>query len=253
MKRKILVTVVIIGLLVAGGLSLTMGDNLVQAASGSNAMTNIARGYDRGHVDPDDLAEALGMSIDELTEAKAIAVANTIDQALELGLITQEEVDERISEETSNRWGLLKLLSKDERDQLDYDAFLFEALGITEEEYKAAIETIWQTKLEGAVAEGTLTQEEADAIAGQRALMDNAKFKQSIKDAYEAAIAQALEDGTITQAQADALFAKLENANFSIFHSKVEHGEGHHPGGRHSKPHDDLAPEGGEVIDDLDG
>jgi polyhydroxyalkanoate synthesis regulator phasin len=252
MKRKILVTVVIVGLLVAGGLFLALNNHSVQAASGSSTMANTALNFGRGQVDPEDLAEALGMSVEELTEAKAIAVANTIDQALELGLITQEEADELMSEETSSRRGLYKLLSTEERNQLDYDVFLFEALGITEEEYKTAIETIRQANLDEAVAEGTLTQEEADAIVGQRALMDSAKFNESIKDAYEDAIAEALEDGTITQAQADALLAKLDKANIIIFNAQMGHGDGPRLGGRPSRMHEDLTSDDREKLDDVD-
>ena len=252
MKRKIIVSVVILGLMVAGGLFLTLDNNLVQAASSTSIVEIATFGSGRSHIDSEDLADALSMSIDELEDAKAVAVANTIDQALELDLITQEETDELQSEERSSRRGLYKLLDSDDWDQLDYDTFLLDALGITEDAYKAALDTIEQTQSAEAVADGTITQEEADAIAGQRALMSSAEFTESIKAAYEAAITEALEDGNITQEQADALLTKLEDASFSIFHEKLGHSDSHRPGCRPSKMEDTLTPEESETLYDDD-
>ncbi|MFN2304849.1 MAG: hypothetical protein ACK2TV_14050 [Anaerolineales bacterium] len=252
MKRKTLVTLVIVGLLVAGGVFLALTKNSVQAASDTSRTETAILGAKGGHVDAANLAEALGISVDELTEAKAAAVDQTIDQALELNLITQVQADALKSEESSHRMGLFKLLNNDDIEQLDYDTFLFDALGITEEEYIDAVDAVEQAQLDEAVAEGTITQEEADAIAGQRALLGSSKFSASMKDAYQAAIEEALEDGTITQAQADALLARLENANFGIFHAKMDHFDGHRPGGHPSRMHDDLIPNEGETLDDVD-
>lgn len=253
MKRKNLVTIVVVGLLVAGAVYLALNSSSVQAAPAAISAGISTLGAGRGHVESEEVAEALGISIDELTDAKTEAVGKAIDQALDLDLITQEEADELKAEESSSRRGLLKLLNDEEMDQLDYYSFLFDALGITEEAYFAAIDTLEQTKLAEAVADGTLTQEDADAIAGQRALLGNSKFTESIKAAYEDAIAEALDDGTITQEQADALLGKLDSASFGFFHIKDNHGDGHRPGGHPSKIHDDLIPEDSETLDDLDG
>ena len=217
MKRKTVIAVVVLGVLVAGGLFLAFRSSPVTAASNDTAQINSLVGLRDKHVAPEDLAEALGISLDELEEAKSSAMESLIDQAVELGFITQDQADELKMKEVLSRTGLHRYLSLDETAQLDFDAFFFEALGISEEEYQAAIETVQQAKLEAAVAEGTLTQEEADAITGWQALKEDNKFNNSIKEAYTTAIEEALEDGSITQAQADALLAELEDENFNRF------------------------------------
>ena len=168
MKRKNLVTIVVVGLLVAGGVYLALNSSSVQAAPAGISERLSVLGSVRGHVDSEEVAEALGISIDELTDAKTEAVDKAIDQALDLDLITQEEAEELKAEESSSRRGLLKLLSAEEMDQLDYYSFLFDALGITEEAYFAAIDTLEQTKLAEAVADGTLTH---------TAILDNAGWR----------------------------------------------------------------------------
>lgn len=230
MKRTTVIAVVVLGVLVAGGLFLAFRSSPVAAASDDTAQASSLVGLRDKHVAPEDLAEALGISLDELDEAKSSAMESLIDQAVELAFITQDQADELKTQEVLGRIGLHRYLSLDEMGQLDFDAFFFEALGITEEEYQAAVETVQQARLEAAVAEGKLTQEQADTITGRRALKDNAKFNDSIKNAYTAAIEEALEDGTIIQAQADAILADLEDANFSRFDRSMMPGRDHRNG-----------------------
>jgi len=230
MKRKTVITVLALGVLVAGGLFIALKTDPVAAASDAVSQVRSLVGLRDKQGAPEDLAEALGLSLDELEAAKSSAMESLIDQAVELGFITQEQAVELKTQDVLSRKGLHRYLSLDEMSQLDFDTFFFEALGITEEEYQAAIETVQQARLEAAVAEGKLTQEQADAITGWRALQDNAKFNDSIKNAYTAAIEEALEDGTITQAQADALLAELEDANFSHFGKPIMSGHDHHDG-----------------------
>lgn len=236
MNRKTVIAVVVLGGLMAGGLFLAFRSSPVAAASDDTTQFSSLLGKRDKYIAPEDLSEALGISEEELTEARSSAMENLIDQAVELGFLTQEQADELESDEVLGRRGLQRYLSLDEIAQLDYEAFFLEALGINEEEYQATVEAVQQARLEAAVAEGTLTQEQADAITGWRALQDNSKFNDTIKHAYAVAIEEALADGTITQAQADAMLAELEDVNFSHFGkpnmSHRDHHDGKFPGMR---------------------
>ena len=214
MKRKIYITVVLIGVLAAGGLYLLFNSDSVEAASDIISEKSLLLGLRVRRVGPEDLADTLGISQEELEEARSSAMESLIDQAVVLGFITIEQAEELKSEEVLSRVGLHRYLGLEEMAQLDYESFFFDALGVTAEEFKAAVATVQQEKLDDAVAEGKLTQEQADLITGWQALKENPKFNDTIKASYTAAIEEALEDGTITQAQSDALLDKLEDANF---------------------------------------
>ncbi|HXF64542.1 MAG TPA: hypothetical protein VNK95_23125 [Caldilineaceae bacterium] len=86
------------------------------------------------------------------------------------------------------------------------DAQLAEALGITVEELQAARDEVFAEELAAAVADGRLTQEEADQLQAQRAL--RRYLSERLQTAYKEAVQQAVEDGVITQEQADALLAE---------------------------------------------
>ena len=105
------------------------------------------------------------------------------------------------------------------------DSFLADELGVTVEELAEAREAAQEAALAEAVAEGELTQEQADLMLAHqalrsyldpRALMEEAReltqegldaetVQARIQALHAEAIAQALADGAITQAQADAL------------------------------------------------
>lgn len=223
MNRKTVVAVLIVGVLLAGGLFLAFQTSTAEAATNAISTVSNLVGM-KGDIDPEALAEALGISLDELTEARAVAVENLIDKAVELGFITQDDADELSSEEQVNRRVLHKYFSLAELAELKEYQFLLDALNITEEIFEAAVESVQQEKLADAVAEGKLTQEQADAMTGWRALKEDAEFNAAIKDAYTEAIEEALEDGTITQDQADALLSKLEDAKFNFFDGALKRG-----------------------------
>ena len=230
MNRKTVVAVLIVGVLLAGGLFLAFQTSTVEAASDAVSAVSSLVGM-KGDIDTEALAEALGISLEELVEARSVAFENLIDKAVELDFITQEDADEIKSEEQVNRRVLHKYLSLAEIAELKEYQFYLDALNITEEEFEAAIETVQQEKLETAVAKGILTQEQADAITGWQALKEDTKFNDSIKEAYTSAIEEALEDGTISQAQADALLSKLEDAKFNFFEGTLRKGRNQRQGG----------------------
>jgi hypothetical protein len=121
------------------------------------------------------LAEALGITVEELQAAQEEANRAAIQQAVDEGLITQEEADSMLS-----RMAL--------RSYLDREALLAEALGITEEELEAA-------RSEGKPLMVLMYELE----------LDPATVRTALQTAYEEAIQQAVTDGVITQEQADEI------------------------------------------------
>lgn len=85
----------------------------------------------------------------------------------------------------------------------EYQGYLADALGITVEELQAAQLKAQDAMIDQAVADGNLTQEQADLMKAQHALMQYFRTEQaqSIDDALNAAV----EAGAITQEQADLL------------------------------------------------
>lgn len=199
--------------------------------------------------DQEALAEALGITTDELQTAQEAARAKALEQALEEAVanddLTQKQAD-ALREGSANRrydWGFipgrLGVL-----EAVDYQVLLAEELGITTGELAAAIETAQAAAVAQAVADGNLTQEQADWILAQdelrtyidpqailaqalgittdelQASLDEGKSLYEIVQeldlsatavsdaryqAYKDAVAQAVSDGVITQAQADQL------------------------------------------------
>ena len=132
-------------------------------------------------------------------------------------------------------------------DKFDYDSHLAEALGVTITELEDARQAAKEAALEQAVAEGAITQEQADLIAAHQALMqyidhqeifaealgidlsdleaarqegkpllylfgelglEPAEIKEALQSTYEDAVQQAIDDGVITESQAEQLQEK---------------------------------------------
>ena len=159
------------------------------------------------------LANALGITTDELATAYNTAYGKAIDQALTLGYITQTQADRLKSSYGMARNALNGWLSADEWATIDFTSLLAEALNITVDELNTAFATAQKARLDEAVASGDLTQEQADLRSGLLVLRDSAAFRDSIKSAYQTAIADAVKAGTITQAQADAILAQIDSKN----------------------------------------
>jgi hypothetical protein len=159
------------------------------------------------------LAEALGINTDELAAAQEQANLAAIDKAVAEGLITQAQADELKQNGQAMPFGGGRggrMGGWLNQNGIDYEALLAEALGISVDELQAARLTAENTLLDQAVADGKLTQEQADLIKAQRALHSNEAFKTAMQSAFEAAVQQAVEDGVITQAQADAILAQKD-------------------------------------------
>ena len=142
------------------------------------------------------LAEALGITLEQLQAARRTAMAAYLADAVTAGDITQEQAD-------------LALARHALRDIIDQKALLAEALGMTEEELQAALDD---------------GQSLPDLMAAQG--MDADTLQTNVQAAYEAAVARAVADGVITQAQADAVLA--QESNFGLFGGHGRGGRGHH-------------------------
>jgi hypothetical protein len=156
--------------------------------------------------DSEELAEALGISVDDLTAAYQKASEAAIQQALDEGLITQAQAELM---RTGERFGMGmrfggRMMGA---STIDFHALLADALGITEDELEAAQQSVHETRLAEAVANGSITQEQADLMKAHQELRSSENFQSSMQSAHQAAIAQAVADGVITQEQADQMLS----------------------------------------------
>lgn len=191
------------------------------------------------------LASALGISVAQLQTAQQQASDKAIQEAVKQGLITQEQADNMIL----HGFGFGREL--DARNfgassGIDYNQLLADALNVNLVTLQAAQKTALKSVLDQAVANGTLTQAQADLIEAQQALQSyvdpNALFAQALgistdqlqtyrdqgmtltqiltqvgktaievrdaeQAAYQAAVQKAVSDGEITQDQADQVLA----------------------------------------------
>jgi formaldehyde-activating enzyme involved in methanogenesis len=137
-----------------------------------------ARGVSGSTIDEQALlADALDITVEELQTAREKANEAAIAQAIEKGIITQEQADQMLAR-------------KDLMSYLDRDTLLAKALGMTIAELQAAYD-------EGKTLSDLMAEKELDA----------ATVRENLQEAYAEAIAQAVEDGVITQEQADEMLS----------------------------------------------
>jgi hypothetical protein len=155
------------------------------------------------------LADALGISVEDLQTAYVTAANAAIDQAVEQDLLTQTQADtlkQRLESAAANGMGFrfggrgLDFIGAD----IDGEALLADALGITVDELQTAYNDAEASALAQAVADGQLTQEQADLVAARQAFQE---YVRSQQQGYEELVQAALDAGAITQAQADLLLA----------------------------------------------
>ena len=218
---------------------------------GSMDRGTMAHGADRDN-DQSQLAEALGITVDELETAQETAVNVGIDQALEAGLITEAQAT-RLRERSAAMGFAYRGVGRsvhrmgqagDEADMIDPQALLADALGITVDELEAAQQEARDAALDQALADGRVTEEQVALMQARQALADYidqheltaqalgitadelaaareagtsmqdlldeqglepADFRTALDEAHAAAIELAVADGVITQEQADAL------------------------------------------------
>ena len=203
-----------------------------QVALPANGLADKGPGFGRGGpggYDNEDLANALGITVDELNAAYQKANQAALDQAVKAGLITQAQADEM-----STRGMGFPMGGRGggwlEQNGIDFDAVLADALGITVDKLQAAYAQAYNARIDQAVTDGNLTQEQADLMKGEYALKTNENFQSSMQSAYEAAVKQAVNEGVITQAQADLILQNKNGMGFGGFGGPPGGGFGRHGG-----------------------
>jgi len=156
------------------------------------------------------LADALGVTVEELQAAYQTAHEAAIRQAVEEGVLTQEQADQILDGDfTGPRGGLGMHSGFGMHGGFGMtNDLLADALGISVEELETAQETAFRAVIAQAVEDGTITQEEADLMAARMAV--NGYVGAAMADAYTNAVGQAVADGVITQAQADQLLNEAQ-------------------------------------------
>jgi hypothetical protein len=197
-----------------------------------------------GQADETNLAQALGITVQQLQTAEQKAFEAAVQQALDKGLITQNQADMMILRGGGFGRGGMDGNLFGQNSGIDYQSLLATQLNITTTALQSAQKQAYTNQINQAVQNGTLTQQQADLILGRYALQSyldpTALFAQALgittdqlqtdqnqgmslsqilsatgktavevrdaeQAAYQAAIQQAVTDGTITQAQADAV------------------------------------------------
>lgn len=150
------------------------------------------------------LAQALGISVDELQSAQQKAAEAALKQAVDQGLITEKQAEWFQSHSPRFPFGN-RIFVWLNQNGIDLNGLLAEALGISVEELHEARQKAVEIAIDQAMANGKITQEQADLMKARRALFSNQNFINAMRSAFEAAVKKAVEEGVITQAQADLL------------------------------------------------
>lgn len=215
MSKKVLVNMLVIGALTIAGVVGVAAYQTSQAAAPAqggvaSGLSHDGIGRGPGGATDEGLANALGITTDELSAAYEKASAAAIAKAVEDGLITQAQADELSATGKAFPFGGRGggLLSESD---INFDALLAEALGITTDELQAARQEAAQARLDQAVADGQITQEQVDLMQGQQSLYADQTFIDAMKSAFEAALQDAVSRGVITQAQADLILEHSAN------------------------------------------
>jgi hypothetical protein len=197
-----------------------------------------------GQADETNLAQALGITVQQLQTAEQKAFDAAVQQAVDKSLITQNQADMlTLRGGGFGRIGMGENLFG-QNSGIDYQSLLATQLNITTAALQSAQKQAYTNQINQAVQNGTLTQQQADLILGRYALQSyldpTALFAQALgittnqlqtdqnqgmtlsqilsaagktavevrdaeQAAYQAAIQQAVTDGVITQAQATAV------------------------------------------------
>lgn len=248
MQHKKTVIILIVGALVAALAFGAIAYQSVFAATPSSAATatsnkQLGTGWfsgkgPNGGYDNQDLADALGISVDDLSSAYQNAYAAALKDAVSQGLITQTQADSLTADGSAfpfgNRWdGWLS------QNGIDFNTYLADALGISVDALKAAYQTAYNTNVDQMVTNGNLTQEQADLMKGEYALYNDSTFQSSMQSAFSAAVNAAVSSGVITQDQADQILSKSNNMFMPGMGDWGGHGGPHGRGGGVFIPNND--------------
>jgi hypothetical protein len=246
-KKKLAVTLSIIG----ASLAVVVGTIMYRsanAAPSTSALANLVLagnaqvnpGFEKGMPGTDsnqELADALGITVEQLNTAYQAANSAAIDQALKAGLITQAQADQLKNNGKAfpfgERWsGWLN------GSGIDMNALLANTLGISTDALNQAYLKAYNARIDQAVSNGNLSQDQADLMKGRYALYNDKSFQSAMQSAFETAVKQAVTDGVITQVQADQILKAQNGSGFPGFAGPEGFGFGHggHRGGQHGFP-----------------
>jgi len=184
-----------------------------------------------GAANDTDLATALGIDATKLQEAYKAAWAEALKQAVAAGKITQAQADQMAQK--GNLRGFEREGGWLASAGIDFNDLLAKQLNISVNDLTAAYAKAFTAKIDQAVKDGKMTQEQADLAKGRYTLSTSQKFQDALKSAYEAAINQAVKDGVITQSQADLILKNSAGNGFGPGRfGKGGMGEGFPSGGK---------------------
>jgi hypothetical protein len=156
------------------------------------------------------LADALGITVDALNTAYQNAYSAALKDAVTKGLITQVQADQLTSNGTvfpfGNHWD-----SWLTQNGIDYNTYQANALGISVDALKTAYKTAYNANIDQMVTNGNITQTQADLMKGKYALYNDSTFQSSMQSAYKSAVSAAVSSGVITQSQADQILSNSSN------------------------------------------
>ena len=152
------------------------------------------------------LADALGITVEELDSAIQAVRTIMVEQAVENGLLSQDQADKILSAEGPQDGRRMRFPGHFMRGE-DFDTLLAEELGIDLETLQTAQIQAQETLLAQALEDGKITQEEYDLK--QAHIQASPYVDEAFSQALQNALDNALADGAITQDQATLL---MENA-----------------------------------------
>ncbi|OGO65774.1 MAG: hypothetical protein A2030_02740 [Chloroflexi bacterium RBG_19FT_COMBO_50_10] len=195
----------------------------------ANFSWGIGKGPNGGYTN-EDLANALGITVEALNSAYQDAYSAALKQAVSQSLITQAQADQLTTNGTAfpfgNRWD-----SWLTQNGIDFNTYLADALGISVDKLKAAYQTAYNANIDQMVSDDNLTQAQADLMKGQYALHNDSTFLSSMQSAYTAAVNTAVASGVITQSQADQILSNSSNMFMPGMGGWGGHGGPHGRGG----------------------
>lgn len=177
------------------------------------------------------LADALGISVEELQAARAQAADAAIDQAVDEGLITEAQA-EMIRDRGMRFFGKIGRFGRIGRigsSTIDFQSLLADALGISVDDLQAAHDQARDAALAQAVADGRITQEQVDQMRATQALRDylvEQGLPEQLRSTYEEAVQGAVTAGVITQEQADQILSQQRGFGMHGFSPRSFRGQG---------------------------
>ncbi len=148
------------------------------------------------------LAEALGITVDELYTAQESVREARLAEAVESGMMTEEQAARIVDHERSGLPIRGRLLGE------EFMIALADELGISPEELDQAQAQVREDFIVQGVQEGVISTDQMELMEARNAV--RAYMKDALHDAMEDAIEHALSDGAISSDQADLLRNRME-------------------------------------------